>query len=146
MRGDPFPIIRMTPRRRRYRVLPKAGVAGLMRLGPSPIFQQHRDAMAAHRLFRERAGTFRDEVAVVQSNVLLVQTGIADDGGSDLGIIGLNNTDPIRSQVLMGNLKGRGIRDGLDHFGGQQSKALGTAGNFISHLTVVKSRASIAHA
>jgi hypothetical protein len=103
-------------------------------LGPSLIFQQHRDAMAAHRLFGKRAGTFRDEVTVFQSDVLLVQAGIADDGGRDLSIIGLDDTDAIPGQVLMGDLKGRGIRHGLDHFRGQQSKSLGTAGNFVSHL------------
>lgn len=116
MPGGSFPIIRRSPRRSRYRVLRKAGVTGLRRLGPSSVFQQHRDAMAAHGLFRKRAGTFRDEVTVLQSDVLLVQTGIADDGGHDLGIIGLNDTDSVRSQVLVGNLKRRGTRHGLDHF------------------------------
>ena len=71
--------------------------------------------MAAHRLFAKRAGTFRDEVAVFQSDGLLVKTRMTDDSGRDLRIIGFDDTDPIRSQVLMGKLKRRGIRDSLDH-------------------------------
>jgi hypothetical protein len=90
--------------------------------------------MTAHGLFGKRAGTFRHEVAVFQPDVLLIQTGIADDGGGDLGIIRLDNADTIGGQVLMGDLKGRGIGDRLDHVRRQQSKPLGTAGNFVSHL------------
>lgn len=62
--------------------------------------------MTAHGFFGKRAGTFREEVAVFQSDVLLIQTGIADDGRRNLGVIGLDDTDAICGQVLMGDLKG----------------------------------------
>jgi hypothetical protein len=101
--------------------------------------------MTAHGLFGEGTGTFRDEVAVFQSNVLLIQTGITDDGGRDLRIIRLGDTDAIRGQVLMGDLKGRGIRHGLDHFRGQQTKPFGTARNFVSHLNGPAPCATITH-
>ena len=84
-------------------------------------------------------------MAAFQADVLLVQTGIADDGGRDLTIVGLDDTDTIRGQVLMGDLKGRGIRHGLDHLRSQQSKPLGTARNFVSHLFESGSSAIIAH-
>lgn len=90
--------------------------------------------MAAHGLFGKRAGAFRDEMAVFQSDALLVPTGIADDGGRDLRIVGLDDTDAICGQVLMGDLKGRVLRDCLDHVRGQQSKPLGATRNFVSHL------------
>jgi transposase-like protein len=109
------------------------------------IFQQYRDAMATHGFIVKRARTFRDEVAVFQSNVLLVQTGITDDGRRDLRIIRFGDTDAIRGQVLMGDLKGRGIRHGLDHLSGQQTKPFRTARNFVSHLHEPGSCATITH-
>ena len=90
--------------------------------------------MAAHRLFEKRAGTFRDEVAVFQTDGLLVQPRIPDDGRRDLGIIGFDDTDAIRSQVLMGDLKGRGIRNGLDHLRIEQAESFSAAENFLLHL------------
>ena len=59
---------------------------------------------------------------------------MTDDGGRDLRIIGLDNTDAIRRQVLMGDLKGRGIRDGLDHLRIEQAESFSAAGNFFLHL------------
>jgi len=59
---------------------------------------------------------------------------MTDDGGRDLRIIGLDNTDAIRSQILMGNLKGRGIRDGLDHLRIEQTESFSAAGNFLLHV------------
>ena len=90
--------------------------------------------MAAHRFFGKRAGTFRDEVAVFQSDGLLIQTRITDDSGRDLRIIGLDDADAIRGQILMGDLKGRGIRDGLDHLRIEQAESFSAAGNFLLHL------------
>ena len=90
--------------------------------------------MAAHRLFGKRAGTFRDEVAVFQSDGLLVKTRMTDDSGRDLRIISFDDTDAIRSQVLMSNLKGRGVRDGLDHLRIEQTESFSAAGNFLLHL------------
>jgi len=90
--------------------------------------------MAAHRLFGKRAGTFRDKVAVFQSDGLLVETRMTDDGGRDLRIIGLDNPDAIRSQILMGDLKGRRIRDGLDHLRIEQTESFSAAGNFLLHV------------
>jgi len=57
------------------------------------IFQKNGNAMAAHRFFGKRAGTFRDEVAVFQSDGLLIQTRITDDSGRDLRIIGLDDAE-----------------------------------------------------
>ena len=101
--------------------------------------------MAAHRLLGKRAGTFRDEVAVFQSDGLLVQTRITDDGGRDLGIVRLDDADAIRGQILMGDLKGRGIRDGLDHLRIEQAKAFRAAGNFLLHLCAKISCAATEH-
>jgi hypothetical protein len=59
---------------------------------------------------------------------------MTDDGGRDLRIIGLDDTDTIRSQILMGDLKGRGIRDSLDHLRIEQTESFSAAGNFLLHL------------
>lgn len=97
------------------------------------ILQEDRDAMAAHELFGKSAGALGQEMAVLQTDGLLVQAGISDDGRRDLGVVGFHNTDPILGQILLSNLKGRSVRDGLDHLGIQQAKSFSAARNLVSH-------------
>jgi hypothetical protein len=50
-----------------------------------------------------------------ESNRLFVESGIPDDGGRNLGIIGLDNPNTILREILIADVKGIAINHGLDH-------------------------------
>jgi len=65
--------------------------------------------MAAHGFFVKGAGALGDKMTVFQTDRLLVQPGIANDGRRDLSVIGLDDSDSILDHVLLGKLKGRSV-------------------------------------
>jgi hypothetical protein len=65
------------------------------------VLQKHGDAMPAHRLLGQRAAALGDKVAVFQSDGLLVEAGIADDGRGYLRFIRFNNADAIFGEILV---------------------------------------------
>jgi hypothetical protein len=79
------------------------------------IFEQHGDAMAAHRFFGQGTTALGHQVAILQTDGLLVQAGIADDGGRDLGFVGFDNPHAVFSKVLASQVKGVAVDNPLDH-------------------------------
>jgi len=71
--------------------------------------------MTTHRLFRQCAAALRDEVPLLKTDRLLVEAGIPDDGGRNLGIVGLNDPNAIFREILIADMKGIAINHRLDH-------------------------------
>ena len=53
--------------------------------------------------------------APLESNRLFVESGIPDDGGRNLSIIGLDDPNTILREILIADVKGIAINHGLDH-------------------------------
>ena len=79
------------------------------------IFQQNRNTMTTHRLFRQRAAALRDEMPLLETDRLFIEAGIPDDGGRNLSIIGLDDPNAIFREVLIAYVKGIAINHRLDH-------------------------------
>jgi hypothetical protein len=78
--------------------------------------------MTAHRLFWQRAAAFGDQMAVLKPDRLLVQAGIADHGGGDLCLIGLDDAYAIFGEVLASEVERIAVDDRLDHRGVQKTQ------------------------
>lgn len=89
--------------------------------------------MAAQGFFRKGARACGEKVSVFQTNRLLVQAGVPNEGRRDLGIVRFPDADPVFGHIFLSDLKGGASRDGLDHLGIQQAKSLSAARNLISH-------------
>jgi hypothetical protein len=50
-----------------------------------------------------------------ETDRLFVESGISDDGGRNLGIIGLDDPNAILGEVLIADVKGIAINHCLDH-------------------------------
>lgn len=70
---------------------------------------------------------------LLEPDGLFVETGVSDDGGRDLGIIGFNDTNAIFGEVLIPDVKSVTVDHGLDHRRIQEAKPLGGTGDFVSH-------------
>jgi hypothetical protein len=64
---------------------------------------------------------------------LLVETGIPDDSGRNLRIIGFDDPNAIFRQVLISDVKGVAINYGLNHGRIQEAKPISRTGDLVSH-------------
>lgn len=97
------------------------------------IFQKNGNAMAAHRLFWQRTTALRHQVAVFQSNGLLIKAGVADHGRGDLRLIGVDDAHAVFGQVLITEMERVAVDDALDHRRIQETQSFGRTGNLVSH-------------
>ena len=89
--------------------------------------------MTAHWLFGKGTAAFRNEVPLLESYRLLIEAGVPDDGGRNLSVIGLDDSNAIFREVLISYVKGIAINYRLDHRWIQEAQPLSRAGDLISH-------------
>jgi hypothetical protein len=70
---------------------------------------------------------------IFETDRLLVETGISDDSGRNLRIIGFDNPNAIFGEVLISDVKGVAINYSLNHGRIQETKSLSRAGDLVSH-------------
>src|SRR5687767_14662566 len=97
------------------------------------VFPKNGNAMAAHRLFGQRTTAFRHQMAVFQSNGLLVEAGVADHGRGDLRLIGFDDAHAVFRQVLTAEMESVAVDDTLDHRRIQETQPFGGTGDLVSH-------------
>ena len=70
---------------------------------------------------------------LLETDRLLVEAGISDDSGRNLGIISLDDPNSIFREVLIADVKGIAVNHGLDHGRIQKTKPLSRARDLVSH-------------
>src|SRR4029077_3588837 len=68
-----------------------------------------------------------------EADCLLIETGIPDDSGGNLGIIGLDDPNAIFREILIADVKGIAVNHSLDHGRIQEAKPFSRTGYLVSH-------------
>ncbi len=68
-----------------------------------------------------------------ETDCLLIETGIPDDSGRNLGIIGLDDPNAIFREILIADVKGIAVNHSLDHGRIQKAKPFSRTGDLVSH-------------
>ena len=68
-----------------------------------------------------------------EADCLLIETGIPDDSGGNLGIIGLDDPNAIFREILIADVKGIAVNHSLDHGRIQEAKPFSRTGDLVSH-------------
>ena len=72
-------------------------------------------------------------MAFLETDCLLIEAGIPDDGGRNLGIIRLNDPDPIVREILIADVEGIAINHRLNHRRIQKAQLLSGTKDRVSH-------------
>jgi hypothetical protein len=72
-------------------------------------------------------------MSLFETNGLLIETGIPDDSGRNLGIIGLDDPNAIFREILIADVKGIAVNHSLDHGRIQEAKPFSRTGYLVSH-------------